>query len=583
MNLKRQRVIKWLPYFWASLAYLGFFVIYTWPLAAEFGTAILGISNGTGDAPTVLQNVFHVRRVLAGEDAAFHTHYIFYPEGNSIWMHGHTWLPALIANIFRSAYAGVNVVMVLSFLLSGMGTMWLARRLGLGWWAAFAAGFIYAFSPYKMYQAQDHLWYVLTATVPFYVYQIMAIFREGLAEFSLNRKAGLRLLYAAMLGFITAFTDYYVTFILLIFSALYAIAAWSGCGKVNLFGTRWFWIGFVILTLSGGLITSLLDQWGVDNRQANFWAGDMLGYLLPLQNENVHHAAEGLFGKSISLHGEPYFFLGFAFFALIGFSFWQKSRAVEASPYRPEFRLIALVTFAFFLLTLPLFTLGGHLLIPGPLAWFHYIPFLNNIRVASRFSLLFSLLFPLLILAIPLRRQAIGRIPVHGLLVLILFFEFRPRSYDMLREKDVPPVMHKLADLPGKVLLQVPSGIRDGLREKGRLNTSDLWYQGIHCKRVTAGYHSRLPDEFFERAESDAFFSAFYRLQTDSTAVVEPMDSLTAAEFMRRVKPDWLLIAPGWQSHAASRWLAEGLRDYWGDTMVNSAYLLISLRPEYRN
>ncbi|MBU2516115.1 MAG: hypothetical protein KKB57_00910, partial [Proteobacteria bacterium] len=81
---------------------------------------------------------------------------LFYPARNSLAFTEHLLVPALLAApVLAASHNPIlahNLVLLLTFPLSGLGVYLLCRRLGAGFWAAALAGFFFAFCPYRTLQ-----------------------------------------------------------------------------------------------------------------------------------------------------------------------------------------------------------------------------------------------------------------------------------------------------------------------------------------------------------------------------------------------------------------------------------------------
>ena len=163
---------------WRAFAwYVGLTVLMTWPLATvlattlpkDFGDPLLNIW-------IIGWNATHFLRLLKGDVSAagelWHGN-IFYPARYTL---GYSEL--LIAQSVQAlpVYAvtgnlvlGYNLLFLSTFALSGLGMFLLARALTSDWRAAFLAGLVFAFLPYRSYQA-PHLQVMSSQWMPFALY-----------------------------------------------------------------------------------------------------------------------------------------------------------------------------------------------------------------------------------------------------------------------------------------------------------------------------------------------------------------------------------------------------------------------------
>ncbi|NWF69558.1 MAG: hypothetical protein HXY40_10770 [Chloroflexi bacterium] len=117
-------------------------------------------------------NVWWLRYALAQGVSPLWSDYVLYPHVNNLSIHWLTpfWLPlyALLEPLLGRVGA-INVMLLLSFPLTGLATFVWLRRLGVGSVIAFVGGLAYAFSPYMLdHMAKTHLnlttlfWFPLT-------------------------------------------------------------------------------------------------------------------------------------------------------------------------------------------------------------------------------------------------------------------------------------------------------------------------------------------------------------------------------------------------------------------------------------
>ena len=82
---------------------------------------------------------------------------IFYPTRGALAFSDHLLGPAaelfLFLKVFPNAIAGYNFLFVTSFAASALAVCWVLRKSGLSWPAAVLAGWMYAFSSFRLSQS----------------------------------------------------------------------------------------------------------------------------------------------------------------------------------------------------------------------------------------------------------------------------------------------------------------------------------------------------------------------------------------------------------------------------------------------
>jgi hypothetical protein len=137
------------------------FIVFTWPLAAHFSSASLVVPGH--DSFTYPRNAWHFRTAVQTGQPVFHTDWLFYPLGARLILHTYTPILGLLSLLTNNDLLALNVGLLLSYALSGAG-------------AYLLAGFVFAYSPYKLQRLPGHYNLVLTATVPFYVLAFLNAF-----------------------------------------------------------------------------------------------------------------------------------------------------------------------------------------------------------------------------------------------------------------------------------------------------------------------------------------------------------------------------------------------------------------------
>lgn len=170
--------------------------------------------------------------------------------------------------------------------------------------------------------------------------------------------------------------------------------------------------------------------------------------------------------------------------------------AWRLTSFRPP-RFWLVVTVGFALLTLGPFIIiaGQHILIPTPWALLRYVPVVGAARVPARFDVVvmlgLSVLAAMALVALVNRFPAKRRWIMISALVALTFELFpAPRT---LYSAGVPTVYDIVAADPRPVrVLQLPTGIKDGLSTIGNFGAEAQYYQTFHQKELIGGYLSRV-------------------------------------------------------------------------------------------
>lgn len=170
--------------------------------------------------------------------------------------------------------------------------------------------------------------------------------------------------------------------------------------------------------------------------------------------------------------------------------------AWRRASFRPD-RVWIAITIGFALLSLgPFIQIAGlNTRVPTPWALLRYVPFIGSARMPSRMAIVTTLGFCVL-LALALAALT-ARFPRRRMLILsgaaaALAFELvaAPR---VLYSAEIPSIFRIVKADPRPIrVLELPTGIRDGLSSMGDFSASAQFHQTFHEKGLIGGYLSRV-------------------------------------------------------------------------------------------
>ena len=145
----------------------------------------------------------------------------------------------------------------------------------------------------------------------------------------------------------------------------------------------------------------------------------------------------------------------------------------------------------------PFVHVGGlNTYVPGPWALLRFLPVIGFVHTPARFAIPFTLFFALIVGTAlqdlgrrhPQQRRAL--LCVAGLLLVAELFPAPLTLYSA----EIPPLYHKVAAAPlSTVLLEIPTGVRDGVSNLGDFTARTEFNQTSHGKTVIGGFLSRIP------------------------------------------------------------------------------------------
>ncbi len=486
---------RYCHHLYALFGYLALSLAMTWPLATQWATAI------PGDGFDGWQNYWNLwwvkEALLRLHTNPFFTDYLYYPTGVSLYFHtlnifnGLTTLPVQLVWGLFPAY---NAVVLFSFVVAGYGTYLLAlwvlgegqiaggrlQRADCKRLAAFVAGLVYAFSPYHFAHLLGHMQMFSLEWLPFYVLALLRATNK-------RQEARGNSLLVPLFLVLTTLCDWYYTWYLLLFTALYV--GWLAVTRRLARRTVAVLAGMGLLF--GVVMSPLLVPMVREAGRASYMvpppdqvvrlSADLLAYVTP----NEMHPLWGGWARErsdrfTSSTSERMVFAGYVPLALAAVAVWKRRRAAGLW-------LLSLLTF--FVLSLgPVLHVGGRAVFaPLPYALLNRLPFVNITRSVSRFDVMVMLSLAVLV-AIGLRElmdwAGGGRRPlvIAALAGALICFEFLAVPYPM-SPPDTPAFYRELAREPGDfAVLNLPM-------EWDRPNA--LLYQTVHGKRLTTAYTSR--------------------------------------------------------------------------------------------
>jgi len=218
---KKEGYVRWPWYAAIFAAYMLLTILITFPLAwfisdhLPMYPHIKGMYPGDGDPWMTVWYFPWIREHILHGSVTYDFQDIFFPTGVKFpfSLNFAYWISlAVILQSFMAPVTAYNVIILLSFPLSGIGTFLLIRHLHEDWKAAFLGGLIYAFYPYHLAQSLEHLNLANQQWIPFYILYLIRTVESGK-----NRDA----LAAGFFLFLNNITSVYYTLFLLLFTAFY--------------------------------------------------------------------------------------------------------------------------------------------------------------------------------------------------------------------------------------------------------------------------------------------------------------------------------------------------------------------------
>jgi len=401
---------------WVLLGYLGLTLLFTYPLVRHFTTHVPGDGR---DDPALVWNLWWVKHALVDLHVnPLTTDFLFYPIGVNLSFYTLTLLNGVVSIPLQALFglvAASNLLLVLSFVLSGYGTYLLVRYLlsirntqhatrntfsvPL---AAFTSGLVYAFAACKLWYAALGQFNIASSQwIPFYVLFLLKMTEPDQDNRRYAIAAGIFLLLAA-------YAEFTFASFLVLFTAVYLAYLWFADRRAvwnRAFAVRLAALGAVFLVGFAPVLTAMLQEmrlegdymmsgWGF----ADVFSADLLGFFVP----STLHPVFGAWAAAVSQRFTytNFVYVGYTVLALAIFAalrLWRDKRV--------RFWVVSVLTF--FVLSLgPLLHVAGRAVfdldglpvrVPLPFILLHYVPFIKGNRYPSRLIVIVVLCLAVLV------------------------------------------------------------------------------------------------------------------------------------------------------------------------------------------
>ncbi len=211
-NLLKQGLALW-P---VALGHFLLTCLFTFPLIFRVADSLPGLL--LEDRDQNIWNLWWVRQSLLHLKNPFHTDYIYYPGGVSLYFHTLNFMNGLLSlpvQLVFGTTAAYNFVVFFSFIAGGVGAYLLLKYLCGHHAAAFVGSIVFAYSPYHLGTLKGLLQLISLEWLPCYILCLLLATRETSHKFR-------NIALASFFLFCTGLTDWYYTLFLLMFTLVYA-------------------------------------------------------------------------------------------------------------------------------------------------------------------------------------------------------------------------------------------------------------------------------------------------------------------------------------------------------------------------
>ncbi|TKJ31041.1 MAG: hypothetical protein CEE40_03035 [Chloroflexi bacterium B3_Chlor] len=500
-------------------SYLLLTVILTYPLVFHFTSHVPG--DGSDD-PALVWNLWWVKHALVDlRTNPLICDFMFYPIGIDLTFYTLTIVNGLASVPLQSVVglvAGSNVILFLTFVLSGYGAYLLVKYLlppEAHPSIAFISGLIYAFSSNRfIYASLGQFNIASTQWIPFYIlFVIKTRRRPGRLRYPL---------LAALFLLLNGYTEFTYASFLIIFTFVYVLYWLTADGWrqslpfvrnlalvaiIFLFGMSPILYRMVrVMAVEGDFLVEGLGF-------ANVFSADLLGFLVP----SHLHPLRDLWRRRFHFSYLNFVFIGYTVLVLAacGATRLLKDRTVR-------FWVLAAVTFSLIALGPTLRINRRELDLPLPFDLLQALPFFKGNRYPSRYSVMLALCWATLAgyglhrLSGSLKGKSRRWAFAASIASLILIEHLSvPLPLSDMR---VPDIYQTVAAEEGDFsVLEIPLAWRNGFRVTGTKDPVimfEQFYQTTHEKRIVGGNTSRNPEFSFQYFTEAPVINSIIALET---------------------------------------------------------------------
>jgi hypothetical protein len=472
--------------------YLAIFFVVTYPLMLQMSTHFF---TDEKDGLVMIWNVWWTNTAVTQlHQSPWHTNYLYHPFG--VTLLAHTLSPfngflAIVLLPFLTLKQAYNLIVIFTFVVTGLTTFWLAFYIVRSYWPSIVAGFIFSFSNYHFAHTPGHLNLASLEWIPLFV----------LCWYMLMRSPGVLVALASAVSlFAVMLCDYYYFFYSFVIAVMLFI--WRALQRRNFlfFLTRRYIVSLSVfvgasLVTSGVIMLKLLRL--IHSASLNGahdpceFPADLLSPFIYGACLRFSHLTKDFW---MNLHGntsENSVYMGVSVLILIAYA-WSRRRQIETQSFRLWYVLLLL----FWLTSLGprLHVWGKH--VPFGLMPYRLLdgvfPWLEVSGIPSRMMVIVMLCAALIGsmgLDLLLRSSRKGRL-VAMALVALLIVEFLPQR--------MPTFKGEIPDWVW-VMRELPDG--GGVIDAGGKARRAMYYQTVHNKPLWGGFVARVPERVLEKNE----------------------------------------------------------------------------------
>lgn len=230
--------------------YLLLYYLLTYPLLHQFNTRFFC---GTEDGYQNIWNLWWTNHALTHlRQWPWYTTWIHYPQGTSLIAHTLAPFNGFVGTVLQSGlglslHQTYNTIVVFSFVMTGVTTFWLARRVSGSYPGALFAGAAFTFTHFHFAHAHNHLQMVSLEWLPL---AVLAIYEM------LARPRVWKGIAAALALFLVALCDFHLTFYAVMAGVIMGLGTLARLTRAGL-------VGGLLAAAAGGMLMIHTPDYGI--------------------------------------------------------------------------------------------------------------------------------------------------------------------------------------------------------------------------------------------------------------------------------------------------------------------------------
>jgi hypothetical protein len=519
-----------------------------YPILSDINLKIPGnIPPNAQDGFQHIWNFWWAKKTCLGFCGDFwYTNYQFFPGGTSLLFQSFSLPNLIIMSPFMflglSPVAAFNISLMLAVITSSIGAYALAYYLTKDSKASIISGLIYSISPYMIIHILDGQ--MNLSTIQFFPLFILFLFKSS------DSKKNIHPIIAGLLLFIIGLNDFtllvfgiIIWIIWFIYKILTEKNNYKDFLKKTLITFIVFLTPFMIYAYNNFKQSSQFSLFGETKWDSEYFSADVKYFITPPETTIIgNKLLDNKYEITERSYSNKNIYLGFTVILLSGLGFFWKRKSLKN------------INFWLYMFIL------GFILSLGPKLYFNEkiiyekmpfiliesIPFINNLKSPTRFTLLVFLSLSILAAYgyMEIKKKIKNKTIKKTFIIIIIFliiFEYFP-FFQRSRVLNIPEGIKKIReDSSSFAIIELPILWMSGLGYEGSAFKPEfLYYQTYHEKKMAGGYITRMKPNEYESYKNDNLLN-YYMTQEKRVKDESINQALTTLNKYKTLEPEEIL------------------------------------------